>query len=138
MSRSSSFSGFVYRCNEIVENPFDNVKEVIYCERLYQSFECTTWSGETSGKHKRWTCRGGFLTGKASKFFIQKRLIQGPYLINLLESKPWVLILILLDVWNLQFLHLSEYLKGITMYEEILKAYSSYAPDVDSDSRAEL
>jgi hypothetical protein len=31
-----------------------------------------------------------------------------------------------------QFLNVKEYTKGIAVYEEIIKAYSSYAPDVDS------
>jgi hypothetical protein len=31
-----------------------------------------------------------------------------------------------------QFLNVKEYTKGIAVYEEIIEAYSSYAPDVDS------
>jgi hypothetical protein len=31
-----------------------------------------------------------------------------------------------------QFLNVKEYTKGIAVYEEIIKAYSSYAPDIDS------
>jgi hypothetical protein len=37
-----------------------------------------------------------------------------------------------------QFLNAGEFLKGIGVYEEIIKAYTSFPPPTESETRAEL